>query len=133
MTAFWIDPCIFGNVTAVKQFVDVGDRHLCVERASENEHGRCGLAEEMLIHQRHLLEFVDNLVQGCHVVKNGHDGGDLIEEILAVAEQRVQYKLFLKEKIGRRRLNTYTLEPRPLIAAARGFKPRRPCIVGFYS
>jgi hypothetical protein len=59
-------------------------------RAGENEHGSGGFAKQLLVYQGHLLEEVDHLVERGYVVEDGHHGRNLIEEILAIAEQRIE-------------------------------------------
>src|SRR5258708_10089887 len=56
------------------------------------------------MHQRHLGQILSHLLQRVHAVENVHQCGYLIEQILAVAQQRIHQKLFLKESIHRRRL-----------------------------
>src|ERR1700679_2757301 len=68
----------------------------------------------MLIHQRHLREFVDYLVQSGYVIKDAHDGRNLVKEILAIPEQRVHHKFLLEEQVSWRRLDADALQPRLL-------------------
>lgn len=42
MSTLRVDPCILGNVAAVEEFVNIGDGHLSVARAGDDEH-RCGV------------------------------------------------------------------------------------------
>ena len=90
VTAVRIDPCFFGNVAFAQQKIFVFDRHLRVEDAGDDEHGRHRLAEQALANQRHLRQILAHFVERVNAFEKIHQRGHLIEKIFAITQQRVR-------------------------------------------
>src|SRR5215472_18389387 len=87
VATFGIDPCGLGHVAFRQQQVEIVNRHLRVEHASEDEHRAHRLAEQAIVHQRQLGEQRGHLIKVRDTIENRYHRRHLVEKILSVTLQ----------------------------------------------
>ena len=64
-----------------------------------------------MFHQRELRQEIAHLIQRVNAIENAHERGHLIEQIFAIAHQRVHQEFLLEELVHRRRLRAAAAQP----------------------
>src|SRR6266568_8890137 len=112
--ALRIDPCLLRHVAAIENQVRVRNRNLCVQNSRDHQHRRRRLSEQPLSHQRHLRENIRQVLHRFRAFKNRHQRRPQPEQILAISQRLVDYKIFLKRRVRRWRLRHYRFQSRML-------------------